>query len=186
LWLFSIILLLFIDVILYLIFHISLFSLLCNNMELITNFNCSSLGYLLCDSYFFSNSPKESVYTYIEIFYSIYLNRLEETNIISLYFESYSNNKAIEFNPYKYQMYTLINEPFLSFYNIVNRSKNSCIGYAFFDLFPRSIQIQKQQCFCMEEFVIDVNELLDLPIVMTISDTIDKENIFLIYFLILK
>jgi hypothetical protein len=178
------------DFFIYIVFNISIFQLVCNNLII--------LILDVIDSFFYLNKLDELIInTYYIIYNYIYLlptdneyiNLIDnkEYTYILCYFDSYLNlDKNIYFYPMQSKIYFIENESILSFYKLNNNTINAYNCYAYYELFPYNIIpfFIKEQCFCMENFIIHANELLYLPIVFHILDMHVNTFLILTYILI--
>src|SRR6185312_9187647 len=171
------------DFFIYVIFNISIFQLICNNLIVFILDSIEQIEYNLLVNEIIINVDYNDFNNLILESIPLIKNELVEFNNIYLlcYFDYYLNNlDNIIFSPMQSKIYFLKDESVLSFYKIVNFSKNNYNCYAYYELFPTNLIpfFIKEQCFCMEDFVIHKNEILYLPIVFHISNI--NLNVFFI------
>jgi cytochrome c oxidase assembly protein Cox11 len=190
----------FLDIISYFILNISIFKFFCNNINInffflyLSQYNIEfiSIDFILnnlieINSYilfkeFISINHFNNI-NYIENINSFFYN-----NIYTVFFDSFVNNNDIIFYPIQKKLYVNINEPTLLFYRIINNSNNIYLSYSFYYLFPNEIILNfvKLQCFCMEDFIINIGESLDLPILFYIKPIKSINSFRLAYFLFIN
>jgi hypothetical protein len=197
-----IIIILFLDLFSYLILNISIFQFFCNNIninlfvylsdinnniELIIYLNDYSLNSMLINNFINILFKQDILINEIDnnLFY-VFQNKNLSINII--FFDSFIDNNNVLFYPLQKKLYIQANEPTLVFYRIINNSNNNYLSYSFYYILPMEIILNfvKLQCFCMEDFIINNHESLDLPILFYIKPIFNINSIRLTYLLFLN
>jgi hypothetical protein len=178
------------DFFIYIVFNISIFQLVCNNLIILIldvveyMLYINKLDELIINNYYMIVNSI-SLLLNQDDYFNLIVNK--EYTYILCYFDSYLNiENDIYFNPMQSKIYFIENESILSFYKLDNNTINTYNCYAYYELFPYNIIpfFIKEQCFCMENFIIHANELLYLPIVFHILDMHVNSFIILTYILV--
>lgn len=155
--------------------------------------------YFILDNNLLFFEKKNNKYDYI-VYYSD-MNNINNLNdqIIKYYLllleATTSRINLVDFFCLQDKQIILAGETSLSFYRIYNKSLKDILFYSIYVINPSilSLYLIKVQCFCFEEILINSGELINLPILLYLDNTILLENklnwiniIFLEYIALIK
>jgi cytochrome c oxidase assembly protein Cox11 len=196
-----IIIILFLDLFSYLILNISIFQFFCNNININIFTNTYNFIYnielLINNNDYYLNML---INNFINILFKnkilinelnnnlFYVSKNNDFLINVIFFDNFIDNNNVLFYPLQKKIYIQANEPTLVFYRIINNSDSRYLSYSFYYILPIEIILNfiKLQCFCMEDFIINSYESLDLPILFYIKPTFNINSIRLTYLLFLN
>lgn len=92
-------------------------------------------------------------------------------NFVKIVYTSHTLLNNLNFNSEVPYIYTENNVPTLLFYKLTNYTNKVYVCNSYYTVSPSNLSyyIIKQQCFCMEEFILNPNESLYLPILFYTS-----------------
>lgn len=179
----SFLFLLLIDELLFFIYNISFYQLLCG----LDFYNYSFSHILNINAFVFGFSNNFQIFPWllydlpilynndIPVFEVAYNYNLYSNNIFIVYFDCMVNKKhLINFYVLQNKLYIFPGETTLGFFRVYNLSSEAISAFTLYVITPLeyTIFVSKIQCFCFEEIIFYPKELIDLPILFLLDPDI--------------
>lgn len=127
-----------------------------------------------------SNSiSKDNIFDINNITNSINYN---DNSIFLVFFDSFINKQnLVDFYILQKKLYVLLGETTLAFFRIENLTYNNLSIYSLYNVYPSeyTIFLNKVQCFCFEQLLLNPKELVDLPILFYIDPLVKTSSLYI-------
>jgi cytochrome c oxidase assembly protein Cox11 len=119
----------------------------------------------------------------------------QNSNIYKVYFKtSSSSSSAVEFFPLQDHVYCIPNETTMVFFQAYNPTPNQVTGISIYMINPTEAApyVNKVQCFCFEDMMLQPYETVELPVLFMLDADIknklqfDRKNVTINYIMFAK